>query len=274
MLKKKKEKKPLDKNKLLTKLALYTTIVLTVVVSFFMIKNQLNDMENDFQESVKVLNKLNDSFEISEIVLNGFSNDDFESLKLKCSEEQSDWDLFLNGGVNTTKYNELNDVGDSLLLTDRECGVLLNAILNITGNPNNVNFYELTITKTENSSRVTIRSVYSFSIKKVLSIDDEINDALKELNINLPESVYAISESVVDMLTNKIITSNITFNKLSLSDSKIVSDLLDAGREDPNESITLFSTRLLFAMNEELNNKTNTFTNFYNGGISYKIKSK
>ena len=272
MFRRKKEKKPIDKNKLLTKLALYTTIVLSIVVSFFMIKAQVNEMQDDFDSSVKTLNKLNEEFVLADVTQNAFSNADFESLRIKCAPENSDWDLFLNGGVNTTKYNELDHAGDTLTLTDRECGVLLNAILNITGNPNGVSFYELSISKTENSSRITIRTVYSFAIKNVLSIDNDINDALKDLNINLPDTAYAISESVYDILTNKIVTSYISYNNLTLQDSDVITNLLDAGKEDPNDSITFFATRLLLAMNEELNSKTNTYTTFSNGGISYVLK--
>ena len=268
-MRKKREKKPRDTNKLLTKLAIYTTIVLTIVVSFFMIKDYVANLQNQFEINAQNLNKLNDTYNVNEILTNAFVKDDFESLKLKCALENSNWDLFKDGSINSTKYNNLNNVGDSLLLTDKEAGTLMNSVLNITGNPDGIDFKELTITKMENSSRISIKTIFTFSIKNIFSIDDELAEALKDLNITLPNTTHAISECVIDTLTNKIVVANISYNQLDLNASKPITDLLNAGKENKDDYIQNFGARLLLAMNSELNAKTGTTTVFVNGGLNY-----
>lgn len=267
-MKVKKEKKPKDINKLLTQLAIITTIVLAIVVSFFMLKDQANQIEAQYTDLINVINKLNQPFNESVVVDNAFSEQDLISLKQKC--ELSGWDLFENNSISTTKYNNLNSADGSLSLTEKECGVLLNGVLNITGNPNSIIFKQLTLSKSDNSNRIDYKFVYKFSFKSVLSIDEEMDEAFKEANINFPNTVCAISTGVYDTDLSANIITNITYNNLDLNESELITNLLNAGKEQDEDNIENFAIRLLIAMNYELNTKTDTITQFINGGLEYK----
>ncbi len=270
MLKRKKEKAPINKDKLLTRLAILTTVVLTIVVSFFSIYEQFKTEKQNYENSIKILNSLNNEYNTKDFIFNKITQQDFESLVLKSKPENAGWPLFENNAFNAEKYDNLNSVKGDLKLTDRECGYLINGLLNVTENNKiSANFEEVSFKSTQTPNEFNLRFVFSFNIKTLLSIDVASEEVLKTLKINLPSFVYAINTCVFNTQTHEIKNNEIKYNSLNVEQSKSVTALLNVGKTNEENSFETFACRMLTAINDELNSKTNTFTQFVNGGINY-----
>ncbi len=261
-------KKPINADKVTTILAIITTIVLIIVVSFFNMRDNFNKEKEKYQETLNAINSLNAQYSVSALVKNKITEEDYLSLQTKCA--YSNWDLFENNAFNEAKYNLLNNSVATLELTDREYGKLLQGILNITtANTYNIVFDEISINAQQGINKVDLRFVFSFSLKTVLSITSELEEMLNKINITLPNYVYAVNSCTLNLLNNSFENNIITYNSLNEQDSKQITALLNAGKEGENNNFETFASRLMLAFNKEITQKTEATVTFFQGGLSF-----
>lgn len=256
---KKKNKKKLTTDQLISRWSLAVLIVVLGIGMFFTIKNTIKDMEESTVGNTSVFEYVNEKYSADALIDKPISTDDKSNVKTKTTD--AGLDLFKNTYMTRDKYNNVGNA-NNFSLTANESAFFANEILAVTQNKYSIDYNEINIT--ESNGTVTIKYVVSIRFSTFCGITSSEKDVYSELGYSVPNIVYITSFAMIDDETTTYQTS---FNTLDNNKSKEVKTYMNSKNTD--EKIEELCHKTFTSLLSDFAEKTNTSFSFANNCVNF-----
>lgn len=256
---KRKNKKKLTTDQLISRWSIVILVVVLGVGIFFTLKNTLNDVKGSAIGNTSVFDYLNEKFYADTIVTESIITQDKENLKTKTTD--AGLDLFKNNYITKDKYINVGNA-NNFSITANESAFLVNEIMAITQNQYNIDYKQIIITKSEN--KTTIKYIASIRFISFCGMTSTEKDVYKELGYIIPDTVYLTTTATI---IGDNVSCDTVFNALDNAKCQEVKAFMDSRNMD--EKIEEFCHNNFINNINDFCTRTNTTFAFLNGGVGF-----
>lgn len=257
MFGKKKNKKKLTQNQIVTRISAILLSIAIIVMLVVTLPKEFNEIKNNTLGQVDALKDLNEYCDIEMVATDVVTEADKSNLQSKL--QIADVNIFKNNSMNRNMFMSLTHSGD-FSLNPNELAHFVNEILDITDNPYLLNFYKIEIAV---SDVVYINCVADANFRSLTTITEEQIKLYTTLKYSIPNKVFISTYTSVGDKTMSSVVFNALDSKKNTRTKTFITSLND------NIDIDNVLYNAVLSAVDEFCNKTNTTYNFSNNQINF-----
>ena len=257
MFGKKKNKKKLTQNQIITRISAILLSISIIVMLIIVLPREIKEIKNNTLGQVEALKDLSEYCDIDMVTTGIVAETDKSNLQSKL--QIADVNIFKNNSINRNMFMSLTH-SDNFSLSPNELAYFVNEILGITDNPYLLNFYKIEIAV---SDAVYINCVADSNFKALTAMSEEQTKLYTTLKYNIPNKVFISTYTSVGEETK----SSVVFNALDSKKNSRAKTFVTGSNTNLDVDNVLYNA-VLSAVGEFCD-KTNTTYTFSNNQINF-----